>query len=200
MLRSRFSLFTPERSSQTADFGRASQIPPPPVLGSVLRASLRLVLEKLGRVYKLADAGDASSVGIDFLIAHHRRRAKVHSMRPGEARDHTPLGLAAGALVGVIVRANLPRRQDAAELMIEVGERGLDVIAPIAPALDSGLIANDENQTITHRRELLFDARQQRDRDIACSINRELPRLVHRGKCADQIAKKPDVAGARSHY
>src|ERR1700678_373311 len=56
---------------------------------------------------------------VDSLIADHRGAFEVNAMNFGELQDHAGPGLAASASVGVVVPANLPARQDVAQLAIE---------------------------------------------------------------------------------
>src|SRR5512135_579982 len=89
--------------------------------------------EVLG-VDKFSHTGCARRGRINLLITHHRRAGEINAVRPCEILDHPAFGLAAFASVGVVMRTDLPRRQDSAELVIEFSQRGFDLLRAIATA------------------------------------------------------------------
>src|SRR4029077_12748414 len=113
-----------------------------------LAASQSAGLEEIAGVHEAAYPGRLRALLVDVLIADHRGLRQIDPIDRRQLRDHPGRRLAASASILRPVRANLPGRQDSAQMAVEFGDPGLDLFARKAAALDSPLVGDDENQMV----------------------------------------------------
>src|SRR5271170_2025390 len=131
---------------------------------------------------------------VHFLIADHRRRCQVDAVHICQLRDHSALRLAACAVVGVGMRAYLPRGEDVAEHVVELRERGFYLCRGQTASADSRLIRYHKHQMVVHGPQLFGHAGQELDDDVAVGVERNLARLVQLDQGAAEIEKQRGVA------